>query len=234
EDLNNLDQQLKVNFASRSLTISTRPIRWEKDVINKNGQDIQIKQGKMPTIHFIDQADPDWIIVKQAELLHDSNGIPRIDLQIHNFTKKLHDGFELKLDWILDATNDPMCSLYPGIITTEIPIEVKFEKKDVSIASGDLQFQELIQRDSSYKRYCGGASFNANLGNIGQLPAAEILRVRYVFNKEILGNSLLTNLKSFKLFFHIDSGISIHNITTKRLLLITGNNVFPSIIRLSQ
>ena len=127
-----------------------------------------------------------------------------------------------------------MCYLHPGIITKKIPIEIKFEKKDISIASGDLQFQELIQRDSSYKRYCGGVSLNADLGNIGQLPSAEILRVRYVFNKEILGNLLFTNSNYFKYFFYKTSGVPIDNITIKRLFLIIGNNVFPSKIKLSQ
>lgn len=188
----------------------------------------------MPTIQFVDQVDPDWIIIKQAELLHDSNGIPRIDIQIYNFTNKPHDGFELKFNWIINAEYDHMCMLFPGIITKKIPIEIKFEKNNVSVASGDLQFQELIQRNSSYQRYCGGAKLKANLGNIGQLPSAEILRIRYVFNKEMLGNTFLRNPNNFKAFFSITTGIPTHYLEIKPLFVITGNNVFPSKIQLSQ
>ena len=65
----------------------------------KNGQDIKTKQGKMPTIHFVDQADPDWVIVKQPHLLYNSEGLPRIDIHVHNFTKTPHSGFELSLDF---------------------------------------------------------------------------------------------------------------------------------------
>ena len=86
EDFSELNTELKINFASRSFTVIARPVQWEKNVITKNKQDLEIKRGKMPVINFVNQPDPDWIILKNAELLYTPNGTPRIDIYIYNST----------------------------------------------------------------------------------------------------------------------------------------------------
>ena len=103
----------------------------------------------------------------------------------------------------------------------EIPIEVQF-KQGVSIASGDLQSTELIQRNSRTTVKIneeGGCDKEMNLkvdlGNIGQLQSEEILRIRYVFNE-------IEQPEIKNLFYGIGT------------ISIAGEKVYPSTIRLSR
>lgn len=221
DDSSKLLPEFTVNLASRSLTIRSRPIKWEKVTTSKSGIDTESNQGKMTTINLLNQPDPDWIIIKKAELLYNSEGTPRIDVLVHNFTKESHSGFELKLYWRIDDDSyDIFCVNYPGVITYEIPIEVEFGKEDISIASGDIQFQELIQRNASLGIGCGGAILKANLGNIGQLPSENILRIRYVFNEIQTENIFLSTTEE-----------EIFNAPGERQILITGDRVYPKTIK---
>ena len=226
ENLPKPNSKFKVNFASRSLTISARPIQWTNVVVNENGQDIKIKQGKMPTIQLIEQPDPDWVIVKQAQLLYSSKNLPRIDIEVHNFTKKPHSGFELKLDLFFPPTS--LCH-WPDPIHKEIPVEIEFYKGNILISAGDLQFSELIRRKALVDGdpCLRGTSLKANFGNVGQLGAEEILRFRYVFNE--------TGLELFKILDPL-SGSGRHTggyIIGAGQILITGERVYPSTIQLT-
>jgi hypothetical protein len=79
------DKAFTLDLGPRRLSLKARPIEWETaGLVNQEGK--KITEGHMTPIVIIDQAKPDWAILRSAQILETDNGDVLIEAIIQNLT----------------------------------------------------------------------------------------------------------------------------------------------------
>jgi len=166
-----------VRIGPRRLIAASRPVLWRAEVVFVGKRTF----GRMPSIHFDAQPDPDWLIVRSAVWLLTSEGYPRLDIELYNTGPVVHPGTEI----LLVATDRETLCISTPVRTAVVPIAFKVIKGDLFVESADPQFGELIERAvETQKGGCDETIVEAPVGPTGSLTAGEVLRIRYTFQEK--------------------------------------------------
>lgn len=149
-------------FGIRKLEASVRPTRG----------------GMMPTIMFLNQPDPDWLIIRQPTWSLNKEKYPRLEVELFNFANATHPG--VNLTFRFERHSPILCYPSPPGFAT-VPVSIYIEKGKVKVASGDPQSPELIIRQASVVKECGTLTFKGELGPSGAVQGKSALRIRYAF-----------------------------------------------------
>lgn len=159
-------------FGARKLAASVRPITWHAAPFGEH------HVGEMPTIMFLNQADPDWLVVQQATWSLNEKKYPRLDIEIFNFGNSTHPGVNVAFDFKWEPNVQCMTA---DIAFATVPVSIGINKGNVKIASGDPQSSELFNRQATIISSCGKHNFIGELGPTGAIEGKATLHIRYSF-----------------------------------------------------
>jgi hypothetical protein len=181
-EVSSLSSELKAAFGPRLFKVVARPVVWKSELVNY--QNKTIKQGVMATIFLLKQADPDWLVVRRTAWLENQQGLPRIEVEVHNFSGSSHPGIALRMV----ASHYLGCGTAPiePVRTEKVRITLAVDKSKLKVASEDPGFRELIVRQAKLvTRPCVLSELQFELGRTGPLAGSEDLRIRYHFDRPL-------------------------------------------------
>lgn len=209
KELPSPNSEFKVAFGLRSFTIAARPVVWKSEITNHWNE--RIREGVMASIYLLKQSDPDWLVIRRAALLETNRGLPRIEVELHNFSGSSHHGIALRMVGV----HDNHCATIPTEPERreQVKVSLYVDKGKLEVASEDLGFGELIKREAKLViRPCSRSELDVELGRTGALAASQSLRIRYTFDREFP--------QSFRMF------------SKKMSIEVKGDRVFPDRVRL--
>lgn len=169
---------LAVDFCWRSTTTTTTTeleFHFGPRILKTIARPVQ--QKIMSRIYFLNQLDPDWLVIRRAQWIKDIKGRPAIDIDLLNYGKTDHPGAEIIL---ILAEGGPSCASVPK--HSIVPLQLSFIKGDLKLFSGDPVIPEPVERKAHVAiGACGELSVELDLGGTGSLPPSESLRIRYLF-----------------------------------------------------
>jgi len=161
------NSKFSVFFGPRGFVVAARPVR----------------NGQMPTITFSDQPDPDWLIVRRALWLINSQGFPRIDLEIYNFGRSSHPGIDILFKFKSGGCDMVVAGVCEGC--PEVTVDISISSGVLDVKAGDPQFRELIRQWAMVDAdQCGNLRVSARLGSTGPISSKEARLIRYTFNQK--------------------------------------------------
>jgi hypothetical protein len=186
--------------------------------------------GTMTPILFLDQPDPDWLLAESVLWLTSVDQQPRLELTLRNLSAQRHPGADVGFGVMRLFA---LCAVSSG--SAQIDLLFSFARGVLSIASGDPQFSEPIDRKVVFTRNpCGLNGFEADLGPTGAIEAGQIFRIRYRFPIKVsVGNVENHSFRNRDLTTGLNPGSQIDVARLlelgNRSVRLSGDRVYPAV-----